>query len=67
MRTSTRSSAKPFGDPLAPLDHGDRVLQRRVEVEVVELGDATETVGVDVDQRRPVAGRRVHPRDHERR
>ena len=58
---------QPLGDPLAPLDHGDRLVERGVEVEVVELGDAAEPVGVDVHQRRPVAERRVHPRDHERR
>ena len=39
---------------LAPLDHRDRVVQRRVEVEVVELLDAPEPVGVDVDQGRPL-------------
>ena len=58
---------EPLGQALAPLDDGDRVVERGVEVEVVELGDAAEPVGVDVHQRRAVAQRRVHPGDHERR
>ena len=46
---------QPLGDPLAPLDDRDGVVERGVEVEVVELVDAAEPVGVDVHQR---AGRR---------
>ena len=58
---------EPLGQPLAPLDHGDGLVERGVEVEVVELGDAAEPVGVDVHQRGAADLARVHPRDHERR
>ena len=44
---------EPLGQPLAPLDDGDGLVERGVEVEVVELGDAAEPVGVDVDQAGP--------------
>src|SRR4051794_32442819 len=59
-------------DTAPPLDDGDRVLQRGVEVEVVELHGRlrracrrAQTVGVDVHQRRPADQRGMHSRDHE--
>jgi hypothetical protein len=58
---------QPLGDPLPPLDDGDRVLEGGVEIEVVELVDPAEPVGVDVHERRSRAQGRVHPSDHERR
>ena len=42
-----------LGDPLAPLDDRDGVVERGVEVEVVELVDAAQPVGVDVHQAGP--------------
>ena len=44
-----------LGHPLAPLDDGDGVVERGVEIEVVELVDAAEAVGVDVHQVGPSA------------
>ncbi len=58
---------QPLGQPLTPLHHGDGLVQGGVEVEVVELGDAADPVGVDVDQRRAVGQRGMDARDHERR
>ena len=52
---------------LTPLDDGDRLVQRGVQVEVVDLGQVAEPVGVHVHQGRTAGQRRVHPRDHERR
>ena len=49
VRSSARSSARPCPHSTTVT----RVLQRRVEVEVVELGEPAEPVGVDVDERRP--------------
>jgi hypothetical protein len=55
-----------FGQPLAPLDHGDRGGHVRVEVQVVYLADAAEPVGVRVHQRRPGSGQgRMDPGDDE--
>ena len=57
--SSSRSIDERLGQALAPLHHGDRVDDVGVEVEVVELGGATEPVGVDVDRaavRRPSDG-----------
>src|SRR3954462_5052566 len=48
---------------LPPLDDGDRLFERRVEVEVVHLGDRAQPVGVDVHQRQPAAV--MHARDDE--
>ena len=58
---------QPLGDPLSPLDDGDRLVERGVEIEVVELVGAAEPVGVDVHQRRAAGHRRVLAGDHERR
>ena len=44
---------------LPPLDDGDRLLGGGVEVQVVDVGDAAQPVGVDVHQRH--AGRRCAP------
>jgi hypothetical protein len=55
-----------FGQPLAPLDHGDRAGCVRVEIQVVHLADAAEPVGVRVHQRGPGSGqRRMDPGDDE--
>src|SRR4051812_31644818 len=56
-----------LGQPMTPLDHRDRVLQAGVQVEVVQLGEPAQPVGVHVHQRRPPGQRWMHPRDHERR
>ena len=56
---------EPLGDALAPLHDRHRVVERGVEVEVVELVDAAEPVGVDVHQRRarrPATGARGRSR-----
>jgi hypothetical protein len=59
---------QPLDQPFAPLHERDRLLQRRVEVERVDLAEripyAAQPVGVDVHQRHPTA--LVHPGDHER-
>ena len=60
-------AARLLGDPVPPLDHGDRLLQRGVEVEVVELRGASEPVGVDVDEVRSAHERGVDAGDDERR
>src|SRR5690349_20881792 len=52
-------------DAVAPFDHRDRILQARVLIQVVQLGESTEPVGVNVHQRRPAGQRRMHPRDDE--
>ncbi len=65
ISTSSRVVGKSLGEPLPPLHDRDRLLERRVEVEVVELLDATEPVGVDVHQRRPALQRGVHAGDDE--
>src|SRR4051812_9772637 len=52
-------------EALAPFHDGHRLLGGRVEIQVVDVGDAAQPVGVDVHQRHPAAG--VHPRDDERR
>ena len=39
-----------FGQPLAPLDDRDRAGHVRVEIQVVDLADAAEPVGVGVYQ-----------------
>src|SRR5690606_9738488 len=57
---------QPLDQALAPLDDRHRLLQRRVEVEVVHLQVAAEPVGVGVDQRRATAERRVDAGDDER-
>ena len=51
--------------PRAPLHHGDRIGDRRVQVEVVQLGGAAQPVGVDVHQRRAAGGGAVDPGQHE--
>jgi hypothetical protein len=56
---------QPLGDPLSPLDDGHGVLERGVEVEVVELVDAAEPIGVDMHQRRSAVEGWVLPGDHE--
>ena len=53
-----------LGDPGTPLDDGDGVLDVDVEIQVVDLGDPAEPVGVDVHHRHPAA--LVHPGDDER-
>ena len=53
MRTSRRGVGQALGDAAAPLDDGDRLVERGVEVEVVELADAAEAVGVDVHEAGP--------------
>ena len=58
---------QPLGQPVPPLDDRDRLVQRGVEVEVVELGDPAEPVGVDVDQGGSADQRGVHAGDDERR
>src|SRR3954447_25285706 len=52
---------KTFGETGAPLHDGHGLVEGRVQVEVVELVEATRPVGVDVDQRRPVGQRRMYP------
>jgi hypothetical protein len=55
-----------LGQPLAPLDDRDRAGHVRVEIQVVDLADAAEPVGVRVHQRRPGPGqRRMDPGDDE--
>ena len=54
-----------LGQPLAPLDDGDGLVEGGVEVEVVELGDAAEPVGVGVHQRRSPDLAGVHAGDDE--
>ena len=44
-----------LGDVLAPLDHRHRVVEGGVEVEVVELLEPVEPVGVDVHELGPAA------------
>ena len=58
---------QPLGHALPPLHDGDGVIERGVEVEVVELVDAAEAVGVDVHQLGPLAQRGMDAGDHERR
>jgi hypothetical protein len=38
--------SQTLGDPAAPLDHGDRVGQRLLQVEVLQFGEAAEAVGL---------------------
>ena len=42
--------AQTLDHSLSPLDDGHRVIERRVEVEVVQLGQTAEPVGIDVDE-----------------
>ena len=65
--SSSRASARSSASPQAPLDHGDRILLSGIEIQVVELGQGAQPVGVDMHQRWPAGRRRMHPGDDERR
>ena len=41
---------EPLDPALAPLHHGHRVVEGRVEIEVVDLDQRAETVGIDMDE-----------------
>ena len=55
---------KSLDQPRAPFDDGHGLLQRRLEIEVRELGERADPVGVDMDEGHRS---RMYPRDHERR
>ena len=54
-----------LGDVLAPLDHGDRLVQGGVEIEIVQLLGSAEPIGVDMHQLGAAGRRRMDPGQHE--
>src|SRR5664279_381561 len=42
--------AELLGHSATPLDHGDHLFERGVQIEVIELGEATEPVGVNMNE-----------------
>ena len=67
IRISSRDSASPSAIPSPHSTTVTASSRDGVEVEVVELVDAAEAVGVDVDQGGPADRRGVLAGDHERR